>query len=95
ALMAAPRLSQQLKERIVFWREVEHHEIQDIVELAGCKERAIYNVLRTYHEFGTVQNLMVCARGRPRLLKTGDMNYLSSLLHANPMLYLDEIQEQL
>lgn len=35
------------------------------------------------------------AAGRPRALDQGDMNYIYSILEANPGLYLDEIQQRL
>jgi hypothetical protein len=37
----------------------------------------------------------ICPRGGPRSLNQGDITYISSLLDANPTLYLDELQMKL
>ncbi|KAF9014936.1 hypothetical protein BDQ17DRAFT_1229868, partial [Cyathus striatus] len=54
-----------------------------------------YTVLRLHHEFGQVSNPYARKQGRSRALDTSDMNYLASLISANPAIYLDELQERL
>ncbi|EIW51622.1 uncharacterized protein TRAVEDRAFT_80769, partial [Trametes versicolor FP-101664 SS1] len=95
AMARGPRISDQLRERIVAWRE-EGTSIQDITRLAGCKERAIYKVLalhRTTGSIATPESLI--PRGRPRVLSRTDIDYIYSLLADNPTIYLDEIQAKL
>ena len=88
-----PQLSEQLRERIVAWRFTDGKEISEIAQLAGCSERSIYNVLRMHREYGHMPNPRT--QGHPRALDIGDVNYIVSLLDANPALYLDELQELL
>ncbi|GBE82415.1 hypothetical protein SCP_0407990 [Sparassis crispa] len=90
----SPHLSQQLQECIVTWRQ-EGKPIREIAELAGCSERTVSTILSLYRDYGIVSNPNARLRGRPHALDTGDVNYLSALLQANPVLYLDELQEQL
>jgi transposase len=91
----APQISQQLRERIVFWRYSEHKKAPEIASLAGCVESTVYEILRLYRDFGQVTNPYIRSRGRPRTLDQGDMNYIHSILEANPTLYVDEIQQRL
>ena len=42
-----------------------------------------------------MQNPLARLHGGPRSLDTGDITYLTSLLNANPSLYLDELQDSL
>lgn len=90
-----PHLSQQLRERIVYWRHELHKPIEEVVELARCSERTVYEVLRLHRLHGTVTNPFAQQRARPRVLTVEDKNFLASLLAANPALYLDELQSQL
>lgn len=90
-----PRISDQLREHIVSWRE-EGTSIQEIARLAGCKERAIYKILALHRATGgiaTPESLI--PRGRPRVLSRTDIEYILSLLADNPTIYLDEIQAKL
>ncbi|KAJ7635762.1 hypothetical protein DFH06DRAFT_902259, partial [Mycena polygramma] len=89
------QLSEQLRNRIVAWRYEQSKTAREISELVGCSERTVYNVLRLDREFGQTSNPYARLRGRPRALDMGDMNYLSSILDANPGLYLDELQMRL
>lgn len=50
---------------------------------------------QTKHEFGQVTNPYACSPGHPCALNMHAMNYISSLLEANPVLYLDKIQDNL
>ena len=91
----APHTTQQMRERMVVWRLEFHKSIAEIAELVECSERTVSQVLRLHRDFGQVRNPYARDRGRPRTLDTADMNYVSSILAANPTLYLDEIQRQL
>ncbi|KAF7341824.1 Transposase domain-containing protein [Mycena sanguinolenta] len=88
-------LAPQLRERIVAWRYEQRKPVDEIAELAGCSESTVYEILRNYRDFGQTNNPYAQRRGRPRALDMGDISYLSSVLDANPTLYLDEIQELL
>ncbi|KIM71688.1 hypothetical protein PILCRDRAFT_82531, partial [Piloderma croceum F 1598] len=44
--------------------------------------------------YGQVTNPFAHTRGHPHILNNGDVEYIHALLQANPMLYLDELQEQ-
>ena len=58
-------------------------------------QREQFSPSSVYRDYGIVSNPNARLRGRPRALDTGDVNYLSALLQANPVLYLDELQEKL
>ncbi|KIK76084.1 hypothetical protein PAXRUDRAFT_170956 [Paxillus rubicundulus Ve08.2h10] len=88
-----PHTSQEMRERMVHWHEQLGKSTSEISELAGCSERTVCNVLRLHGKYGTVQNPLSRPRGGPRVLNTGDMNYLSSVLTANPSPYLDKLQD--
>jgi transposase len=91
----APHTTTEMRERMVVWRNELDKSDAEIAELAGCSERTVREVLRLHRDFGVVQNPFAQPRGGRRSLDTGDMNYISSLLAANPCLYLDEIQDRL
>lgn len=67
----------------------------EIALLAGCSETTVYDILSLHRDFGQVVNPHHHPHGRPRTLNQGDMNYIYSILEANPTLYLDEIQHRL
>lgn len=90
-----PPLGDQLKERMVEWRYVHNKSASEIAELAGCSERTVYTVLRNHRDYQQTGNPFARTRGRARILDQGDITYVTSLLQANPTLYLDEIQERL
>jgi hypothetical protein len=52
-------------------------------------------LLRLHREFGAICSPFAQPRGGRRSLTTGDLNYIESLLSANPCLYLDELQDWL
>ena len=91
----APQITQQLHEQIIFWQYQEYKTVSKISSLIGCTEKTVLNILHLYRNFGQVNNLYKHERGRPRVINTGDMNYISSILEANPTLYVDEIQQRL
>ena len=80
---------------MVVWHEELGKSTVEIAQLAGCSQRTAREVLRLHRAFGTVQNPLARSRGGPRSLDTGDITYLTSLLDANPSLYLDELQDSL
>ncbi|KAJ8590162.1 hypothetical protein M405DRAFT_697496, partial [Rhizopogon salebrosus TDB-379] len=84
-----------LRERIIIWRFQEQKTIAEIARLAGCTERNIYKILKLHRDFGHTKNPFARRRGRPRTLTQQDLAFVSSLLDANPSLFLDEIQERL
>lgn len=91
----APHLDQQLRERIVHWRYAEHKTAREISEMANCSERTVYTVLQLHRDFNQVHNPNSQKLRRPRILDAGDLNYIHSILEANPGLYIDEIQQRL
>jgi transposase len=91
----APQISTQLRERIVFWRYEQNKKAPEIALLAGCAESTVYEILRLYRDYGQITNPHRRQRGRPRTLNEGDMQYIYSILEANPTLYVDEIQQRL
>nr|GAT48928.1 transposase domain-containing protein [Mycena chlorophos] len=93
--MPGVAIGEQLRRRIVAWRYEEEMPTPEIAMLAGCSERTVYNVLRQHREFGVPVNPHARTRGRARALNMGDINFMLSLLAANPSLYLDELQTQL
>lgn len=88
-------LSKDLRERIIIWHYEDGMPPVEVAALAGCCVRSVYNVLQLYNRFGATSNPYARLRGRHRTLTTADVNYLHSLLLANPTLYLDELQQQL
>jgi len=91
----APHISQQIRDRIVAWHE-EGILPEEIAHLAGCSIRSVFYILAYHRDFATTCNPFVYGtHGRIRSLDIGDINYISSLLNANPKLFLDEIQESL
>lgn len=91
----APHTTTEMRERMVVWRTELGKSTVEIAELAGCSERTVREVLRLHRETGNVQNTFAQSRGGPRSLDQGDMTYISSLLDANPTMYLDELQIKL
>lgn len=90
-----PQISEDLRRRVVSWYYEDEKGAKEIADLAGCCERTVYNILQLHRDFGQVTNPHARPRGRPRTLDTTAMNYISSLMDANPVIYLDEIQDKL
>jgi hypothetical protein len=87
-------ISEDLCRCIIMWHFEQQKGAPEISKLAGCSERAIYNVLALYHEYGLVTNPHACPCRCPHVLDMTVLNYMLSLLDANPTLYLDEIQKK-
>ena len=80
---------------MVVWRTELGKSTVEIAELAGCSERTVREDLRLHRESGNVHNTFTRPHGGPQSLNQGDISYISSLLDANPTLYLDELQIKL
>lgn len=92
----APPVSLELCERIIARRYELHISISDIMRLSSRCEKTVHNILKSFREndnlFG---HPVVERRGHKRLLNRDDLNYLESILRAEPGLFLDEVQEKL
>ena len=91
----APQISTQLRGQIVFWQYEQNKKAPEIALLAGCAESTVYEILHLYRDYGQITNPHCCHRGRPHILDEGDMQYIYSILEANPTLYVDKIQQHL
>jgi transposase len=91
----APFLSQEIRKQVIVLRYEQRMTAQEIADIVGCNERTVYNILRLYRDFGQVNNPFTSRKGHPRTLGQGDLTYITSVLDANPSLYLDELQEKL
>ncbi|KAF8959397.1 hypothetical protein BDZ97DRAFT_1667184, partial [Flammula alnicola] len=68
-----------------------------IYEQANCSIGLVFKVFHNFRAHGQVNNPFTKCTGRPRLLTSHhrDIEYISALLDANPVLYLDEIQRRM
>ena len=94
-LTMTPALSDDLKIRIVSWYFEEGLTYREIRDRANCSIGLISKVMSNYSAHGQVTNPFSKQTGRPTKIQDGDVEYISSLIEANPVLYLDEIQHQL
>ena len=92
--MALP-VSVELRERIIAWRYELHLPIDAIITLSGRCERTVHYVLKTFRDYNQVNNPFTQPRSRKRILDHDDLNYIESILLAEPALFLDEIQNKL
>ena len=84
-------LSDDLKILIVNWYFEEGLTYREIRDRAQCSIGLISKVLRNHEDFGQVVNSFSKRTGRLPMIEDGDIQYISSLFDANPVLYLDEI----
>lgn len=91
----APAISIGLKERIVSWYFNDQMTMKDIAGMANVSIGLVSKVIGTFERYGQVTNPFARRTGRPSLVDQGDLNYLKSILSANPSLYLDKIQGKL
>jgi len=91
----APPVSLELRERIIAWKYELNMPISVIAQLANRCEKTVKNVLRTYRDYNQPTNPFIRPRGRKRVLDRDDLNYIESILLAEPALFLDEIQDKL
>ena len=70
--------------------------MQEIAGLVGCGVRTVYNILSYHRDYHTLRNPSTRGlHGANRSLDMGDMNYIESLIDAQPKIYLDKIQDEL
>jgi len=84
----APPVSLELRKLIVAWRYELHMSISDIVHLSSRCDKTVHNILNSFREDDNDFNhpFTEC-RGRKRLLDRDDLNYLESILRAEPGLF--------
>lgn len=88
-------IATEIRSRIDIWRLEQQRSVSEIAYLAQCSESTVYRVLQYFRDHGQVTNPTARTRCRPRLLSNADLEYLYSILLANPTLYLDELQDRL
>ena len=92
----APQVSDEMHARIIVWHDEQHLSVQEIAGLVGCGVRTVYNILSYHCDYHTLRNPSTRGpHGANRSLDMGDMNYIESLIDAQPKIYLDEIQDKL
>ena len=72
--------------------------MKEIERILDVKKSMIYQTLSYYKDYGVAYNptaFSSFARGRPRILSSGDLHLVKSLLSQEPTMYLDELQEEL
>jgi len=94
-LSMTPRISDDLKERIVQLYYTDGMKMMDIRDLTRCSIGLVYNVIRNYQDFGQVNNPFVHPAGRPCTLTAEDLAYMEAVIDADPSIYLDEMQSKL
>jgi transposase len=90
-----PPLSTDLRQRIVDWRTQEGWTYKQIAHTARCSIGTVHNILMVYKQYGQVTNPLLEPTGRKQVLGGDDINYLCSILMADPTLYVDELREWL
>jgi transposase len=89
-------VSLELRKLIVAWRYELHMPISDIVHLSSHCKKTVHNILKSFREDDNEFNHSFTERrGCKRLLDRDDLNYLESILRAEPGLFLDELQDKL
>jgi transposase len=96
--MPRRHVSRDLKGRIPYLRYVEGFKVKEIERILGIKKSMIYQTLNYHRNFGVTYNPMAFSnfpRGRLRILSSGDLDLVKSLLGQEPTMYLDELQDEL
>ena len=92
----APQVSDEMCTRIIVWHDEQHLSVQEIAGLVGCGVWTVYNILSYHRDYHTLRNPSTRGpHGTNHSLDMGDMNYIESLIDAQPKIYLDEIQDEL
>jgi len=91
----APAISNDLKERIIHLYYTNQMTMEQIRDILNCSLGLIYNTICNFRDFGQVTNPFARKTGRPPSLSNEDLLFLTTLLDANPSLYLDELQQKL
>ena len=73
----------------------ERVSIDTITQLSSHSQCTVNYVLKTYWNYNEVVNPLVWPWGQPQVLDCDDLNFIDSVLAAEPSLYLNEIQEKL
>ena len=90
-----PLISDDLKQLIVAWYFEEGLMYREICKRADCSIGLVYKTIHNFREHGQMNNPFTKRTGRPSAIDDSDIEYISALLEANPLLYLDEIQRRL
>jgi transposase len=88
-------ISNDLKERIVKWYNVDQLTMKDISTTAECSIGLVSNVLCNHQQYGQVNNPYSHRAGHPSYLSEEDFTYLKAIITANPSIHLDEMQHKL
>lgn len=88
-------LSDEMRECIVSWRNNNGISARIIANLVRCSVRAVHNIVAVHRGYGQVRQTYMMPHGRPRKIETADLDYMVSLLQAEPAMYLDELQTHL
>ena len=90
-----PHTTTEMHECVIVWPTELCKTDSEIAALVGCSKRTVHEVLQLHHVYSIIRNPHAQPCGCHCSLATADLNYLSSLLDANPYLYLDELQSWL
>ncbi len=88
-----PCIVHQLREDIVSWYFDSSLPVSDIAELARCSTTTIYIILAQFRQSGDVSTST--PPGRPHSLSREDVDFITSLIDINPVIFLDEMQKEL
>src|SRR6266436_1222728 len=91
----APPVSLKLQEHIIAWKYEPNMPISVIAQLANQCEKTVKNVLKTYWNYNQPINPFIQPYSHKCILDCDDLNYIKSILLAEPALFLDEIQDKL
>jgi hypothetical protein len=75
------------------WQFEQHKTTLEISQLAHCSKWTVYNVLQLHRDYSQTQNSFAHSGSHLHIIDNGYATH--ALLQANPVLYLDELQEQL
>ena len=90
-----PHTSTEMQKWMVIWHTKLGKSTAKTAELAGCSKHTVQEVLWLHRESGNICKTFVQPHSSPQSLNQGDITYISFLLNANPILYLDELQIRL
>ncbi|EIM82184.1 uncharacterized protein STEHIDRAFT_65660 [Stereum hirsutum FP-91666 SS1] len=85
--------SDDLHACILHWRLHKGHSLEECAERAGVIVRTIQNILATKRNHNSLRNPCCLPPGRRRLLEHDDNTYISSILAAQPTLFIDKIHD--
>jgi len=88
-------ISEDLKRRIVLMYETDGLTMEVISERLHVSVGLISKVVHLHRLYGQVTDPFSHRTGCPSVLENDDLQFISTILDANPGLYLDEIQDKL